>query len=239
MQTDRFDVIIVGSGAGGGTMAHALAPTGARILIVERGDVVPQEPENWDPDAVWRQLRYRATERWLDADGQLFQPYTHYNVGGNSKYWGSVLYRLRREDFDVLEHEDGVSPASPITYEALAPYYDRAERLYQVHGQHDADPVRHRALGDALHLRQVDDLRHRVRDGGADDERRQEVEDGREDDRLVRRQRPRCDRGGRRIRRVVEAVREIERDREDDRGDRGGEDDVHPPVTLDADAARR
>ncbi len=141
MQTDRFDVIIVGSGAGGGTMAHALAPTGARILIVERGDVVPQEPENWDPDAVWRQLRYRATERWLDADGQLFQPYTHYNVGGNSKYWGSVLYRLRREDFDVLEHEDGVSPAWPITYEALAPYYDRAERLYQVHGQHDADPT--------------------------------------------------------------------------------------------------
>ncbi|MEO8520684.1 MAG: GMC family oxidoreductase, partial [Acidobacteriota bacterium] len=109
--------------------------------ILERGDFVPQEPENWDPDAVWKQLRYRTTERWLDDRGQEWTPYTHYGVGGNTKFWGSVLYRLRREDFQAIEHADGVSPAWPIGYETLAPYYDRAERLYHVRGQDGFDPT--------------------------------------------------------------------------------------------------
>ncbi len=139
MNTD-FDIIIIGSGAGGGTMAHALAGSGARILLIERGGLVPQEPENWDPVPVWRQRRYQTTERWLDERGVPFAPYTHYNVGGNTKFWGSVLYRLRREDFDALELMDGVSPAWPISYDTLAPYYDRAEALYQVHGALDGDP---------------------------------------------------------------------------------------------------
>jgi choline dehydrogenase-like flavoprotein len=119
MQTEHFDIVIIGSGAGGGTMAHALAATGARLLVVERGDVVPREPENWSPEAVWRDLRYRTTERWLDGDGLEFLPYTHYCVGGNTKFWGSVLYRLRREDFAELAHADGLSPAWPIDYETL------------------------------------------------------------------------------------------------------------------------
>ncbi|MGE3958525.1 MAG: GMC oxidoreductase [Vicinamibacterales bacterium] len=137
---DSYDIIIIGSGAGGGTLACALADTGARILIVERGDFVASEPENWDPEAVWKHLRYRTTDRWLDDKGELFQPYTHYNVGGNTKFWGSVLYRLRREDFGEVQHADGVSPAWPIDYDTLAPYYDRAERMYHVHGEagHDA-----------------------------------------------------------------------------------------------------
>ena len=136
-----FDIIIIGSGAGGGTMAHALAETGARILIVERGDFVPQEDENWNPEAVWKQLRYQTSERWLDHRGREFRPYTHYCVGGNTKFWGSVLYRLRREDFQAVEHIDGVSPAWPIDYDTLAPYYDRAERLYHVRGRHGIDPT--------------------------------------------------------------------------------------------------
>ena len=138
---ERFDVIIIGTGAGGGTMAHALSSTGARILLVERGDFVPQEEENWSPEAVWKDLRYRTRERWVDAHGREFSPYTHYSVGGNTKFWGSVLYRLRREDFDEMQHVDGVSPAWPITYETLAPYYDRAERLYEVHGDAGDDPT--------------------------------------------------------------------------------------------------
>ena len=93
---DRFDVIILGSGAGGGTMAHALSSTGARVLLVERGEPVPQEAENWDPAAVWRDKRYRADEQWLDSRGKEFRPFMHYVVGGNTKFWGSVLYRLRR-----------------------------------------------------------------------------------------------------------------------------------------------
>ena len=137
----HYDLIIIGSGAGGGTMARALAPSGADILIVERGAAVPAELENWNPEAVWKHLRYRTTERWLDATGAEFLPYTHYGVGGNTKFWGSVLYRLRREDFGELQHADGVSPAWPIDYDTLAPFYDRAEQLYHVHGEQGADPT--------------------------------------------------------------------------------------------------
>ena len=141
MGNTRYDIIIIGSGAGGGTVAHALAATRARILILERGDFIPQEPANWDPEAVWKHLRYRTTERWLDRDSKEFLPYTHYCVGGNTKFWGSVLYRLRREDFGAVEHVDGVSPAWPIDYETLKPFYERAERLYSVHGESGADPT--------------------------------------------------------------------------------------------------
>ena len=137
----HHDIIIIGSGAGGGTMARALADSGARILVIERGDIVPQEQENWSPEAVWKQLRYRANERWIDTDGAEFVPYTHYGVGGNTKFWGSVLYRLRREDFQEIEHIDGISPVWPIDYDTLAPYYDRAEQLYHVHGEVGHDPT--------------------------------------------------------------------------------------------------
>lgn len=137
----HYDIIIIGSGAGGGTIARALSETSKRILIIDRGDFVPQEPENWSPKAVWQDLRYRADERWFDEHDEPFVPYTHYGVGGNSKFWGSVLYRLRREDFQELAHVDGVSPAWPIDYETLAPFYDRAEAMYQVHGEAGQDPT--------------------------------------------------------------------------------------------------
>lgn len=139
--SDTWDIIIIGSGAGGGTVARALADTGANILVLERGDAIPREDQNWNPDAVWRELRYRTTETWLDEKGAPFRPYTHYCVGGNTKFWGTVMYRLRPQDFKTLEHMDGVSPAWPIDYDTLAPYYDRAEELYGVHGQHGVDPT--------------------------------------------------------------------------------------------------
>jgi choline dehydrogenase-like flavoprotein len=141
MHTEHFDIIVIGTGAGGGTMAHALAGTGARVLVIERGEAIPRERENWSPEAVWKQLRYRTTERWSDEDGREFRPYTHYCIGGNTKFWGSVLYRFRREDFCATEHVDGLSPAWPISYETLAPYYERAERLYHVHGECGHDPT--------------------------------------------------------------------------------------------------
>jgi len=141
MAIEHFDIIIIGSGAGGGTMARALADTGARILVLERGTSVPSEDENWNPAAVWKDLRYRARERWLDDRGEEFLPYTHYGVGGNTKFWGSVLYRLRREDFAALEHRDGVSPAWPIDYGDMEPYYTMAESHYQVRGTRGEDPT--------------------------------------------------------------------------------------------------
>lgn len=141
MRNERYDVIVIGTGAGGGTVAHSLSTTSARILVLERGDFVPLEEENWSPEAVWKHLRYQTTERWLDDRGREFRPYAHYCVGGNTKFWGSVLYRLRREDFRAVEHVDGISPAWPIDYDTLEPFYERAERLYHVRGQHGVDPT--------------------------------------------------------------------------------------------------
>jgi choline dehydrogenase-like flavoprotein len=137
----HFNVVIIGSGAGGGTMAAALAPTGCRILVIERGESLPRHADNWDPNVVWMEQRYRAREQWFNSNTGTFRPNTHYCVGGNTKFWGSVLYRLRPDDFEQTRHVDGESPAWPIRYEDLAPYYDRAEKLYQVHGQSGLDPT--------------------------------------------------------------------------------------------------
>jgi choline dehydrogenase-like flavoprotein len=130
----RFDVVIIGSGAGGGTMAHALADTGVSVLLLERGGWLPMEPQNADPVAVWQELRYRADDPWVNGKDEEFRPFMHYVVGGNTKVWGAALLRLRESDFGVVDHAEGPSPAWPIDYATLAPWYDRAERLYQVHG---------------------------------------------------------------------------------------------------------
>ncbi|MBI3030404.1 MAG: GMC family oxidoreductase [Candidatus Rokubacteria bacterium] len=138
---DRYDVIIVGTGAGGGTLAYRLAPSGKRILLLERGDYVPREKANWDPRAVNVEGRYAAKEVWRDRDGKDLHPHTNYVVGGNTKFCGAALFRLRREDFGELKHHGGVSPAWPIEYEELEPYYTEAERLYHVHGRRGEDPT--------------------------------------------------------------------------------------------------
>jgi choline dehydrogenase-like flavoprotein len=143
----RFDVIIVGSGAGGGTLARQLAPSGKSILILERGDWLKREAENWDASAVFVQNRYISPETWYDRDGRPFQPQVHYFVGGATKMFGAALYRLRKEDFGELRHHDGISPAWPISYDELEPYYARAERMYHVHGLRGRDPTEPPASG--------------------------------------------------------------------------------------------
>ena len=137
----RYDIAVIGTGAGGGTLLHALAPTGKRILVLERGDYVPREQANWSTRAVNLEGRYQTKEVWHDADGQPLHPHTNYWVGGNTKFYGAALFRLRREDFGELKHWGGVSPAWPIGYEDLEPYYTRAERLYHVHGERGIDPT--------------------------------------------------------------------------------------------------
>jgi len=143
----RFDVIIIGSGAGGGTLARHLAPSEKRILVLERGDWLKREAENWDAAAVFVDNRYVSPETWYDRDGRPFQPQVHYFVGGATKLFGAALYRLRRQDFGELKHYDGISPAWPISYEELEPYYAKAEEIYHVHGLRGHDPTEPPASG--------------------------------------------------------------------------------------------
>ncbi len=138
---NHFDVIIIGTGAGGGTLLHALAPTGKKILVLERGDFVPREKGNWDSRTVNVEGHYNTKETWYDKDGQPLHPHTNYYVGGNTKFYGAALFRLRREDFGEIKHHGGISPAWPISYEHLEPYYTRAEQLYHVHGTRGEDPT--------------------------------------------------------------------------------------------------
>jgi len=138
---DEYDVIIVGTGAGGGTLARHLAPWGKRILLLERGDWLPREPSNWLAQDVFVDNKYVSPDTWYDANGKPFQPQVHYFVGGATKLYGAALYRLRKEDFGELKHHDGISPAWPISYDELEPYYTKAEHLYEVHGDHGEDPT--------------------------------------------------------------------------------------------------
>ena len=138
---DSYDVIIIGSGAGGGTLARHLAPSGKRILLLERGDWLPREPQNWLAQDVFVDNRYVSEDTWYDEKGKPFQPQIHYFVGGATKLYGAALYRLRPGDFGELQHHDGVSPAWPISYDELEPYYTKAEHYYEVHGNHGEDPT--------------------------------------------------------------------------------------------------
>jgi choline dehydrogenase-like flavoprotein len=139
--TRHYDVILIGTGAGGGTLARKLAPSGKRVLLLERGDYIPREKENWSTRAVNVEARYNTKEHWLDRDGKKLHPHTNYYVGGNTKFYGAALFRLRAEDFGELRHHGGVSPAWPIEYDELEPYYGEAERIYHVHGERGKDPT--------------------------------------------------------------------------------------------------
>jgi len=138
---NHYDVIIIGSGAGGGTLAYKLARTGKKILLLERGGYVPREKDNWNPRAVNLEGKYQTKERWHDKDGRELHPHTNYYVGGNTKFFGAALFRLRKEDFGEIRHHGGMSPAWPISYDDMEPYYTEAERLYHVHGNRGEDPT--------------------------------------------------------------------------------------------------
>jgi len=142
-----YDVIVIGSGAGGGTLVRHLAPSGKRILLLERGGWLPREPQNWRAEDVFVAGRYITPDNWYYADLTPFHPQVHYYVGGATKLYGAALYRLRAEDFGELRHQDGISPAWPISYADMEPYYTRAEQLYQVHGARGEDPTEPPASG--------------------------------------------------------------------------------------------
>ncbi|MBE7247144.1 MAG: GMC family oxidoreductase [Actinomycetospora chiangmaiensis] len=135
------DIVVIGTGMGGATAAYALAPTGARILILEKGHQLPERPENRDARAIFQRGHFRPKESWYDARGDAFNPGNYYNHGGNSKFYGAVLLRYRAEDFDGIAHADGDAPPWPFRYAELEPWYDAAERLYEVRGALGQDPT--------------------------------------------------------------------------------------------------
>ncbi len=137
----HYDFIIIGSGAGGGTLTHKLAASGKRILLIERGPYVPREKENWSTRAVNVEGRYNTKELWHDGEGRPLHPHTNYFVGGNTKFYGAALFRLRKEDFGEIRHHGGISPAWPVGYDEFEPYYTEAEKLYHVHGTAGEDPT--------------------------------------------------------------------------------------------------
>jgi choline dehydrogenase-like flavoprotein len=142
-----FDFIIIGSGAGGGTLGYRLAPSGKKILLIERGPFVRREKENWNARAVNVEGRYNTKELWRATDGTELHPHTNYYVGGNTKFYGAALFRLREQDFGEIKHHGGISPAWPISYDELEPYYSEAERIYHVHGEVGEDPTEPRRSG--------------------------------------------------------------------------------------------
>jgi len=137
----QYDAIIIGTGAGGGTLAFHLAQAGKNILILERGPFMPQEKLNWDTSAVFLDNRYHTKETWLDKDGKELHPQQSYFVGGQTKVYGAALFRMRAEDFGIIHHKGGISPAWPISYSDLEPYYTRAEGLFHVHGDLGTAPA--------------------------------------------------------------------------------------------------
>ena len=136
-----YDAIVIGTGAGGGPLALHLAQSGKQILIFERGPFMPQEKLNWDTSAVFLDSRYHTKEVWQTKDGKDLHPQQAYFVGGQTKVYGAAMFRMRAEDFNVIKHKGGISPAWPITYADLEPYYTRAEELFHVHGDLGTAPA--------------------------------------------------------------------------------------------------
>jgi choline dehydrogenase-like flavoprotein len=135
------DIVIIGSGAGGGTLAHQLTDTGLDIVILERGRHIEVDDDNWNAHAVFVERKYRTDDIWYDSHRRPFHPNTHYWVGGNTTFYGAALMRMREDDFASRMHADGPSPAWPLSYQDMRPYYRRAERLWQVRGNRGSDPT--------------------------------------------------------------------------------------------------
>ncbi|OWV82394.1 GMC family oxidoreductase [Rhizobium sp. R634] len=135
------DVVIIGSGIGGSSLACSLAESGLKVIILERGGHLKDSAEARDDVAIFQRGFYRPGEEWLGTDGESFLANNYYYVGGNSKFFGAVMYRYRKEDFEARPHLDGKSPGWPCTYEELEPWYERAEKVFRVRGALGQDPT--------------------------------------------------------------------------------------------------
>ncbi|MEM1301764.1 MAG: GMC family oxidoreductase [Pseudomonadota bacterium] len=171
MAEAQADIVIIGSGMGGATMAAALAPSGRQIVILERGDYMPDVPQTRDAKAIFADGYFRPDEVWETPEGEAFNPGNFYYVGGNSKMYGAVLIRYRAEDFETREHLGGTSPAWPISYAEMEPWYQKAEEMYGVRGDTTQDPTEPAHSGAYPYPPVADepaiaDLRHRLTRAG-------------------------------------------------------------------------
>lgn len=162
------DVIIIGSGMGGATLAAVLAPSGREILILERGEYLRPSPQDRDADAIFKDGVFRSDEDWLDGNNTAFNPGNFYNVGGNSKFYGAALIRYREADFEPAQYDEGSTPGWPISYDDLEADYQTAETLYAVRGTLGDDPTEPKHSGDYPHTAVSDEpdiaaLRKRLR----------------------------------------------------------------------------
>ena len=135
------DIIIIGSGMGGASLAYGLRGSGKRVLILERGERLADSPEARDAEAIFGRSHFKSDEHWFDAEGQAFHPGNYYLAGGNTKFYGAVLLRYRAEDFRPLRHLEGTTPGWPFDYAEIEPWYSAAERLYEVRGALGHDPT--------------------------------------------------------------------------------------------------
>ena len=138
----HYDMIIIGSGAGGGALAYTLADTGKRILILEQGTFLPREKRNWDPHYVFGPDGYKADVTWRgpdDGSQATVRPIVYHRVGGNTKMYGALLHRQRPEDFTEQQHKGGLSPGWCVGYDEFEPYYMMAEYVMKIHGNAGED----------------------------------------------------------------------------------------------------
>jgi choline dehydrogenase-like flavoprotein len=125
-----FDVVIVGSGAGGSAAAYSLVRAGLRVALVEKGVRLPRDGSTLDVQRVVHDGEFRSHEEWRDRHGRALVPEEYFNLGGKTKWYGAALARFRPAEFGPDEKHE--CRGWPIGYGDLAPYYDEVERLLGV-----------------------------------------------------------------------------------------------------------
>jgi choline dehydrogenase-like flavoprotein len=127
---DRFDVIVVGSGAGGSAATYRLAMAGPQVLLVEKGDALPKDGRTLDVQNVVHDGAFKSAELWQDVRGRAFAPEEHFNLGGKTKWYGAALARFAPAEFEADAERQYLG--WPLGYAELAPYYDEIEALLGV-----------------------------------------------------------------------------------------------------------
>src|SRR5215831_2033227 len=137
-----FDVIVTGSGAGGGTFAYACARAGKRVLLLERGEKYQLKDQAHDERAMLIDKK-PYDDRPVRVNGRFRRLYIGSIFGGGTALYGAALLRPSEDDFHPGKHYGNRIPHSiwdwPITYQDLERDYTEAETLYRVAGSSEDD----------------------------------------------------------------------------------------------------